>query len=267
MSSRRLCYNLLVILKQKNGESLWVSKIPRRSEGYKLCCRSCIIFQLKSQSARGASHHSAPIGSRPTIGNTFLTLPTQWMSSPLGKWERGIGPRLRLNVFVFGVNKRIRRQDEFKIPLCNSTGGNLLRQSSQMSSVELLSINSQRSKHVDHSPKEAPPQTSDRILYANPATGVVRVGGIQVHTWNLWPQAGAPRSSWGSITLLEIFLLVTWQSRLWSFDWEWPEWKRSDSCNSQICLMEEGRRAVWFIVCGAPLDDWATEGYVDPSFE
>ena len=50
-----------------------------------------------------------------------------------------------------------------------------------MSSMELLSINSQRSKHVDHSPKEAPPQTSDWILYANPTTGVVKVGGIQVH--------------------------------------------------------------------------------------
>ena len=63
----------------------------------------CILLQLKSRSARGASHHPVFMGSRPTISHTFLALPTQWMSSPSKKWERGVRPRLHFLVFVLGV--------------------------------------------------------------------------------------------------------------------------------------------------------------------
>ena len=45
----------------------------------------CILLRLKSQSARGASHHSASMDSCPTFGHTFSALPAQWMSSPLRK--------------------------------------------------------------------------------------------------------------------------------------------------------------------------------------
>ena len=40
------------------------------------------------------------------------------------KWRRRISPRFNLVVFVCGVMKRIRRQEEFKITLCNRSGGN-----------------------------------------------------------------------------------------------------------------------------------------------
>ena len=61
------------------------------------------VNYLKFQSARVTSHHSAFLGSRPTISHTFLALPTQWMSSPSKKWERGVRPRLHFLVFVLGV--------------------------------------------------------------------------------------------------------------------------------------------------------------------
>ena len=80
--------------------------------------------------------------------------------------------------------RRIRRQ-EFKIPLCNPSGGNLLRQSCQTSTTDLLCENSQQPKHVDCFRKRAPPDTSDRILNADPTRGVVNVGcGWDVSAWN-----------------------------------------------------------------------------------
>ena len=63
----------------------------------------CILVRLKSWSARGASYHSAVMGNRPSISQTCLHLPTQWMSSPSRKC--GVSPRLHLIVFVFRVNK------------------------------------------------------------------------------------------------------------------------------------------------------------------
>ena len=62
--------------------------------------------------------------------------------------------------------RRVRRQEELKIPLCNPSGGKLLRQSCQTSAMELLCENSQRPKHVDCFRKKAPLQTSDWILNA-----------------------------------------------------------------------------------------------------
>ena len=66
---------------------------------------SSILFQLKSQSAREASHNSTFMGSHPTISHTFLALATRWMSSPSRKGKHGVVPRLHLIVFVFGVNQ------------------------------------------------------------------------------------------------------------------------------------------------------------------
>ena len=45
----------------------------------------CLIFQLKTGSTIGASHHLAFMGNCPTISDTFLALPTQWESSPHSK--------------------------------------------------------------------------------------------------------------------------------------------------------------------------------------
>ena len=43
------------------------------------------IDPAETRSTRGASNHSAFMGSRRTISNTFLALPTQWMSPPSEK--------------------------------------------------------------------------------------------------------------------------------------------------------------------------------------
>ena len=65
--------------------------------------------------------------------------------------------------------RRIRRQEEFKIPLCNSGGGNLLRQSCQTSGTK------QRPKNVNCFRKKAPPQLRPELLRK------WGVGGMQVH--------------------------------------------------------------------------------------
>ena len=63
------------------------------------------IASAKIPELEGASHHSAFMGSRPTISQAFLALPTHWMRSPSRKSERGIGSRLHPIVFVIGVNQ------------------------------------------------------------------------------------------------------------------------------------------------------------------
>ena len=105
--------------------------------------------------------------------------------------------------------RRIGRQEEFKIPLCNPSGGNLLRQSCQTSTTGLFCKNSQQPKHVDCFCKRAPPQTSDQILNADSTRGVVNVGcGWNVSAWNSWLQPGVQGSGWEFIKLKEILLPV-----------------------------------------------------------
>ena len=83
--------------------------------------------------------------------------------------------------------RRTRRQ-EFKIPLCNSSGGNLLRHSCQISTTEVLCVKSQQPKQVDCFRKKTPPQTSDQILNADPTKGSAKVGcGWNASAWNSWP--------------------------------------------------------------------------------
>ena len=92
----------------------------------------CLLLRLKSRSSRGAFHHSAFMGSCPTISHTFFALSTKWMSCPSRKWGRGVSPRFHLLIFVFLWIRRIRTQEEFKIPLRNPSGGNLLLRQSHM---------------------------------------------------------------------------------------------------------------------------------------
>ena len=95
---------------------------------------------------------------------------------------------------------RIRRQEEFKILLCNPSGGNLLRQSCQTPTMELLLKNTQQPKLVDCFCKETPQQNFNQILNADPTRGVVHVGcGWNVSKWNSLPQASVQGSGWGSI--------------------------------------------------------------------
>ena len=41
----------------------------------------CLLFRLKSWSARGVFHHPAFMDSCPTISHTFFALSTKWLSS------------------------------------------------------------------------------------------------------------------------------------------------------------------------------------------
>ena len=168
------------------------------------------MLRLKSGSAKGASHHLTFIGSHPIISYTFLALPTQRMSSPSRKWERGIGSRLHLFYLWLVWIRRIGGWQEFKIPLCNPSSGNLLRLSCQTSTMEFLCENSERPKYIDCFRKKAPPQTSDQILNADLTRAVVNVGCV----WDSWPQAGVQGSGWDSIKLREILLMVIWEFRL-----------------------------------------------------
>ena len=65
---------------------------------------SCLLLWLKSQSARGAFHHPAFIGSYPIVSHKFFALSTKW-SSPSRKWGRGVSPKCHLLVFLFGLNQ------------------------------------------------------------------------------------------------------------------------------------------------------------------
>ena len=58
------------------------------------------------------------------------------------------------------------------ISLCNSSGGNLLRQSCQTSMIKLLSS---PPKHADCFLKKTPPHTLDRILNADLTRGAAKV--------------------------------------------------------------------------------------------
>ena len=62
-------------------------------------------YALVCESARGASHHLAFMGSHLAVSHTLLALPTQWTSSPSKKWGLGVSPRLHLIVSVSDVNQ------------------------------------------------------------------------------------------------------------------------------------------------------------------
>ena len=73
----------------------------------------CILLWLKSWSRRRASYHLA------FMGNPFACLLDEFSFKEMRTWS--LHPRLHFLVFVFGVKiRRIRRQEEFKIPLCIS---------------------------------------------------------------------------------------------------------------------------------------------------
>ena len=87
---------------------------------------SVYCFGKNPGTLEGTSHHPAFLSNCPTISHMFLALSTKWMNSPPRKWRRGVSPTY-LIVLCFVWIKRIRRQREFKIPMCIPSGGNLLR--------------------------------------------------------------------------------------------------------------------------------------------
>ena len=108
---------------------VWVNRIRGRCSSGFSCLTpvvGALCLWLKYRSARGASHHPAFIDNCPTVRHTFLALSTQWMSSLSMVWRRGVSPRFYLIVLCLVWINRIRRQDEFKILLCNTSVGNLL---------------------------------------------------------------------------------------------------------------------------------------------
>ena len=143
------------------------------------------------------------------------------------------------------------------MPLCNSGAGNLLRQNCQTSTMKLLCINSQQPKHVDCFCKKS--STTD--LRSDFKCGSAQRGcksGVWVKCKCLnfvavgWCRRKELRL-YQTITNLTtgdmgIPLVVIWLGV--------PDWGRSGSCIG----------AVWFSVCGVPLNDWANGGYVDVWF-
>ena len=110
-------------------------------------------------------------------------LPSWWVFLQGNENVRSVQVYILLYLRLVWI-RRIRRQEEFKIPMCNSSGGNLLRQSCQTSMTELLSS---PPKHVDCFRKKTPPQTSDWILNADPTRGAAKVEcGWNVSAWNSW---------------------------------------------------------------------------------
>ena len=158
------------------------------------------------------------------------------MSSPSGKLEReSIQVYILLHLSLVWI-RRIGRQEEFKIPLCNFSGGNL-RQSCQTSTKELLCINSQEPKHNDcFGKKNPPPQTSDQILNVDPTRSDLRrcKSGVWVQCKRLeFVAVGWCRRKWlrlyqtiGNLTSGDMgILLVLIRQGV-------TDWNRSGSCIS-----------------------------------
>ena len=91
-----------------------------------------LYLWLKYWRASGASHHPAFMGNCPTVSHAFLALPTQWIKSSSREWRRGVSSRFHLIVLCLVWIKRIWRQGEFKILLCNASGRNLLIRQSRI---------------------------------------------------------------------------------------------------------------------------------------
>ena len=98
--------------------------------------------------------------------------------------------------------KRIRRQEEFKIPLWNASVGNLVRQSSQASTTELLCENSHWPQDIDCFGKRCPPQTSYQILNANQTSVFVNIAC----GWNVG--CGIVGSGWCTGKLLRLYKTI-----------------------------------------------------------
>ena len=112
----------------------------------------CILLWLKSRSRRRASYHSAFMGSH------LASLVDEFSFKEMKTWS--LHPRLHFLVFVFGVKiRRIRRQEEVKIPLCNS-GDSISservtksqRQSSSAKAGSCLNTLTVFTKNFHHSP-------------------------------------------------------------------------------------------------------------------
>ena len=87
---------------------------------------SCLLLRLKSRSVRGAFHPPGVMGSWPTISHTFLPcLPSGWVLLQGNEDLGSVKDFIFLYLCLVWI-RRIRTQEEFKILLCNPSGGNLL---------------------------------------------------------------------------------------------------------------------------------------------
>ena len=111
------------------------------------------IASAKILESEGSVSPSSFYGQLPNYKSHLFSLIYPVDEFSLKEMRTWVSTRFHFIVFVFGVNKRIRRWSEFKIPLCNPNGGRLLTQShinrvtlkiSPRSTTELLCENSQR---------------------------------------------------------------------------------------------------------------------------
>ena len=78
-------YKKVTIFKTPGTSKQKITEIPwKHNERYNGLEEkiACLILQIKSRSARRASHHLAFMGNFPIISHTFLALSIQWISSP-----------------------------------------------------------------------------------------------------------------------------------------------------------------------------------------
>ena len=164
--------------------------------------------------------------------------------------------------------KIIRRQWEFRIPLCNPSGEKLLRQNHtwnlvkhQRRSSSAKAANGLNTLTVFG--KIAPPQTSNQIPNADPNNGVVIFfwwgRRWTASTWNWQPQTGVDGSGWGSNYKKSYFWWLTATVILLGV----AAWEKQGCVSSRLVWgkREGGREKRQFdLVCGALLDDWANAG-------
>ena len=156
--------------------------------------------------------------------------------------------------------RRIKRQEEFKIPLCKSSGGNL-RRSYQTSTRELLCVSRQRPKHVDCFRKKSTTHVPSDFKCAS----------------DHWC------CEWVECNCME-FVAVGWCRRKWlrlyqtirnltSGDMVIHLWWFNREYRIEKDQAHVSPRPVWgkrergqcdlVCVCGALLDDWGNVGYVN----
>ena len=96
------------------------------------------MLRLKSQKAR--EHLTIQLlwaATRLLVTRFYPCLPSGWVFLQGNEPVRSVQDYTLMHLCLVWIRK-IWRQEEFKIPLCNPSGGSLLRQSCQASTTELL---------------------------------------------------------------------------------------------------------------------------------
>ena len=120
------------------------------------------------------------------LRNGFVVLSGRWVVLK-GNENMGSVQEFILLLLCLAWIKRIRRQREFKISLCNTSRGSPFRES-QFRNLPNMNDGAplRKQRTVDCFFRKAPPQTPNRIPSADPTRGSVNLGdGWTASAWNL----------------------------------------------------------------------------------